>query len=50
MLLLALITAVLFPGSGPQPIKGAEKLIEPGSGLVALTLYLGLGPLQLLLG
>ena len=50
VLLLALITAVLFPGKSAQPFRGTEKLIEPSSGLVALTLYLGLGPLQALLG
>ncbi len=50
VLLSALITAVLFPGKSAQPFHGTEKLIEPSSGLVALTLYLGLGPLQALLG
>ena len=49
VLVLGLVTAVLFPGKGPQPFTGAEKLIEPSSGLVALMLYLGLGPLQALL-
>ena len=50
VLVLGLFTAVLFPGKGPQPFRGTEKLIEPSSGLVALMLYLGLGPLQALLG
>jgi len=50
VLVLGLLTAVLFPGKGPQPFRGTEKLIEPSSGLVALMLYLGLGPLQALLG
>jgi len=49
-MLLAAVTAVLFPGNGPLKIVGAEKLIEPSSGLVALLLYIGLGPLQALLG
>jgi len=50
VLTLGLVTAVLFPGKSPQPFRGTEKLIEPSSGLVARTLYLGLGPLQALLG
>ena len=50
VLLLGLVTAVLFPRSGGQPSKGAEKLIEPSSGLLTLALYFGLGPLQALLG
>jgi len=50
VLTLGLVTAVLFPGKGPQPFRGTERLIEPSSGLVALLLYLGLGPLQALLG
>ena len=49
VLTLGLLTAVLFPGKGPQPFRGTEKLIEPSSGLVALLLYLGMGPLQALL-
>jgi 4-hydroxybenzoate polyprenyltransferase len=48
-LALGLATAVLFPGNGTRSLKGAEKLIEPSSGLIALALYLGLGPLQALL-
>jgi len=48
-LALGLLTAILFPGNGRQSLKGAEKLIEPSSGLVALILYLGLGPVQALL-
>ena len=50
VLTLGLVTAVLFPGKGPQPFRGTERLIEPSSGLVALLLYFGLGPLQALLG
>ncbi len=50
VLTLGLVTAVLFPGKGPQPFRGTERLIEPSSGLVALLLYFGLGPLQILLG
>jgi len=50
VLVIGLVTAVLFPGKGPQPFRGAEKLIEPSSGLVALLLYLGLGPLQAMMG
>lgn len=49
-LVLGLVTAVLFPRNGARSLKGAEKLIEPNSGLVALILYLGLGPVQALLG
>ena len=49
-LAIALLTAIFFPGIGKNSLKGAEKLIEPSSGLVALTLYLGLGPLQVLFG
>jgi hypothetical protein len=48
-LALGLVTAVLFPGNNTRFLKGAEKLLEPSSGLVALTLYFGLGPLQALL-
>ena len=50
VLVLGFVTAILFPGKGRQKFAGAEKLIEPSSGLVALILYLGLGPLQALLG
>jgi 4-hydroxybenzoate polyprenyltransferase len=50
VLVLGLFTALMFPGKGPQAISGTEKLIEPNSGLVALLLYLGVGPLQALLG
>ena len=46
VLALGLLTAVLFPGDGARSLKGTEKLIEPSSGLVALMLYLALGPLQ----
>jgi len=50
VLIVGLATALLFPGKGPKRFAGAEKMIEPSSGLVALLLYFGLGPLQLLLG
>ncbi len=50
VMVLGLVTAVLFPGKRPMKTVGAEKLIEPSSGLVALMLYLGLGPLQAVLG
>jgi len=50
VLLLGLVTAALFPGKSTQLFGGTEKLIEPSSGLVALMLYLGLGPLPALLG
>ena len=50
VMVLGLVTAVLFPGQRPVKTVGAEKLIEPSSGLVALMLYLGLGPLQAVLG
>lgn len=50
VLVLGLVTAVLFPGKSPRRFRGSEKLIEPSSGLVAMLLYLGLGPLQALLG
>jgi 4-hydroxybenzoate polyprenyltransferase len=43
-----LAAAALFPRKDMRRIAGAERLIEPSSGLVALTLYLGLGPLQAL--
>lgn len=49
VLLLGLVTAALFPGANARLASGSEKFIEPCSGLVALTLYLGLGPLQALL-
>lgn len=49
VLLLGLGTAAIFPRHGAGSPCGAEKFIEPCSGLVALTLYLGLGPLQALL-
>ena len=50
VLVLGLLTALTFPRNDQQPFKGAEKLIEPSSGLLALALYFGLGPLQALLG
>jgi 4-hydroxybenzoate polyprenyltransferase len=49
VLLLGSIAVVLFPRKGCNFTKG-KNIIEPSSGLVALLLYLGLGPLQLLLG
>lgn len=50
VMVLGLVTAVLFTGKRPMKLVGTEKLIEPSSGLVALLLYLGLGPLQAVLG
>jgi 4-hydroxybenzoate polyprenyltransferase len=50
VLLLGLLTAVLFPRGSARLPRGTEKLIEPCSGLIALMLYFGLGPLQALLG
>lgn len=49
-LIFGLLAAVLFPRKGDGSGGGAEKLIEPCSGLIALILYLGLGPVQALLG
>ena len=49
VLLLGLVTAGLFPGANARLTSGTEKLIEPCSGVVALTLYFALGPLQALL-
>lgn len=45
-------TAMWFPRSGPASGRadGDKNLIEPTSGLVALLLYFGLGPLQALIG
>lgn len=42
------ITAALFPRKG-DGLTGSGKLIEPSSGLMAMILYLGLGPIQLLM-
>lgn len=49
VLLLGLLTAVIFPGDSTRSQRGTEKLVEPCSGLIALMLYFGLGPLQALL-
>jgi len=49
VLLLGIIAVVLFPRKKGKIVRG-KNIIEPSSGLVALLLYLGLGPLQLLLG
>lgn len=49
VMLLGLVTAVLFPRDDNHRSGHTEKLIEPLSGLVALTLYFALGPLQALL-
>ena len=49
VLLLGVIAVVLFPRKSGKFGKG-KNIIEPSSGLVALLLYMGLGPLQLLLG
>jgi len=50
VLLVGLVTALLFPRTGAARFAGAEKIIEPSSGLIALLLYFGLGPLPALLG
>ena len=51
VLFLAFFTAICFPQNDEDDFRQlAEKLIEPSSGLVALLLYGGLGPLQALLG
>ena len=51
VLFLAFITAISFPQDDKDDFRElAEKLLEPSSGLVALILYAGLGPLQALLG
>ena len=50
VLLVGLATALIFPGREPRRFAGAEKIIEPSSGLVTLLLYFGLGPLPVLLG
>jgi len=47
--LLGMIAVVLFPRKKRIVVNG-KNIIEPSSGLIALVLYLGLGPLQLLLG
>ena len=44
----AATTAALFPQKA-RGMAGASKLIEPGSGLVAMILYLGLGPIHWLM-
>ena len=44
----AAITAALFPRKGSGQ-GGSGKLIEPGSGLITMILYLGLGPIQWLM-
>jgi hypothetical protein len=49
VLLLGIIAVVLFPRKKHR-IAQSKNIIEPSSGLVALLLYLGLGPLQLLVG
>ena len=51
VLVMATVTAISFPRDGAgRHREFSGKLIEPGSGLVALMLYVGLGPLQVLLG
>jgi 4-hydroxybenzoate polyprenyltransferase len=47
VLLFAMIIVILFGTSNRQESKG--KIVESGSGLVAMALYLGLGPIQALL-
>lgn len=42
-------SAVVFPGTRPGSSAGERNLLEPTSGLVALLLYFGLGPLQALI-
>lgn len=49
VLVLALIVTLAFPRKEGGRRSGAEKLIEPCSGLIALVLYSGLGPLQAIL-
>ena len=49
VLLLGIIAVVLFPRK-KRKVVIAKNIIEPSSGLVALLLYLGLGPLQLVFG
>lgn len=49
VVLLGLVTAVVFPRDNARLARGTEKLIEPCSGLIALLLYFGLGPLHALL-
>ena len=44
---IALAIAATFPAGDERPARA--RLIEPGSGLVAMLLYLGLGPLQAIL-
>lgn len=46
----AAITIVFLRHTAARVGSIADRAIEPGSGLVALALYLGLGPLQALLG
>lgn len=47
------LLALLLIAAGSMPAKGERKVsvrfVEPGSGLFAMLLYLGLGPLQLLI-
>ena len=46
-LIVGILTVSLFPGRHERGYPDfAANIIEPGSGLVALLLYLGLGPIQ----
>ena len=49
VLLLGIVAVALFPRK-KRKVVIAKNIIEPSSGLVALLLYLGLGPLQLVFG
>ena len=53
LLLLALMTAVILPREGgvaPARDRLRERPFEPSSGLAAMLVYLGLGPIQVAVG